>query len=60
MALGEAAGAPLVYGPTLDTAVNLAANFYDLGRLSGNIPIIFEFRYDFNESSFYMVGYPQE
>ena len=44
--LGEAAGVPPVIGPSLDTIVNLAVNVYDLGRLSGGIPTMFELRRD--------------
>ena len=44
--LGGVAGRVPFAGPTLDTAVNLTVNVYDIGRLSGHIPTVGEIRFD--------------
>jgi hypothetical protein len=54
--IGEFAGDIPVAGPLLDTVVNLAVNTYDVGRLSGDIPTVFELRGD--TTGFYALFYP--
>jgi RHS repeat-associated protein len=44
--VGNYTGSVPVAGPSLDTAVNLTVNAYDIGRLSGHIPTVMEFRWD--------------
>jgi RHS repeat-associated protein len=53
--LGEFAGDVPFAGPTLDTVINLAVNVYDIGRLSGDIPTVVDFRGD--SSGFYTMFY---
>lgn len=54
--VGEWVGITPVAGPSLDTVVNLAVNYYDLGRLSGSIPTRVEGRWD--ENGVYLLIFP--
>jgi hypothetical protein len=55
-AIGQIVGQTPFAGPSLDTAVNLAVNVYDFGRLTGRIPTVAEMRID--NSGIYVVLYP--
>ena len=56
-AVGQVAGKVPFAGPGLDTAINLAVNYYDFGRLFGFIPSVAEVHLEeFREV--YVVLYP--